>query len=271
MTDLYAVVGHPIGHSKSPWIHSRFAEQTGEDLEYTAIQAALDGFEKTVTDFFARGGRGLNITLPFKREAFDLADQLTERARVAGAVNTLYPDAEGRLVGDNTDGAGLITDLCHNHGANLEGKRVLVVGAGGAVRGVLEPVLACRPAEIIIANRTLSKAEELVTLFASQGAISASAFDALGGSFDIIINGTSASLAGSLPPLPASIVAPHTLAYDMMYGAEVTVFNQWAREQGAASALDGLGMLVEQAAESYYLWRQKRPDTAPVIQALRAG
>lgn len=271
MTDLYAVIGHPISHSKSPWIHGRFAEQTGEDLEYTAIQAALDDFERTATDFFAQGGRGLNVTLPFKQQAFAMAEQLTERARFAGAVNTLYPDQQGRLIGDNTDGVGLVTDLCTNHGVELEGQRVLVLGAGGAVRGVLGPMLQQRPSALVLANRTVSKAEELADLFGERGPVSACGFSALEGVFDIIVNGTSASLAGSLPPLPPAIVGAHTRAYDMMYSHEITVFNQWALEQGAASAFDGLGMLVEQAAESFYIWRQRRPDTASVIAALRSA
>lgn len=270
MPDLYAVFGHPVSHSKSPWIHSRFAEQTGEELEYTAIQPALDGFETAVADFFARGGRGLNVTLPFKERAYNLADRLTERANLAGAVNTLYPDGQGRLTGDNTDGAGLVSDLCRNHGVALEGRRILILGAGGAVRGVLGPLLAGAPAELVIANRTLSKAEALADLFSRRGTLRAREFNAVQGPFDVVINGTSASLAGSLPPLPASVIGPNSLAYDMMYGNETTVFNRWALEQGAAVALDGLGMLVEQAAEAFYLWRNRRPDTGAVIRALRA-
>lgn len=269
MSDLYAVIGNPISHSKSPWIHSRFAQQTGEDLEYTAIQAPLEGFAKTVVDFFAKGGRGLNITVPFKQQAFDRAELLTERAQLAGAVNTLYPGPDGRLTGDNTDGVGLVTDLCTNHGIALSGRRVLILGAGGAVRGVLGPLLEHQPSALVIANRTLSKAEDLADLFAGQGPVSACEFSNLHGPFDVIVNGTSASLAGSLPPLPPEVVGKGTHAYDMMYGAEVTVFNQWALEQGAVEAIDGLGMLVEQAAESFYLWRRRRPDTAAVIQALR--
>lgn len=270
MTDLYAVIGHPISHSKSPWIHGTFAEQTGEDLEYIAIQAALDGFEQTVADFFGNGGRGLNVTLPFKQQAFDLARRLTERAQLAGAVNTLYPDEQGRLTGDNTDGVGLVTDLCGNQQVDLEARQVLILGAGGAVRGVLGPILQQRPASVTIANRTLSKAQDLAALFANQGSVKACEFDALEGPFDVIINGTSASLAGSLPPLPAAVVAARTCAYDMMYSREVTVFSQWALEQGAKHVSDGLGMLVEQAAESFYLWRGVRPQTAPVIRALRS-
>ena len=273
MPQLYAVVGHPVSHSKSPFIHAQFALQTGENLEYTAIQAPLDEFESMVSDFFARGGRGLNVTLPFKERAFALADQLTERAQRAGAVNTLFPDTQGRLVGDNTDGVGLVNDLCRNQGAQVAGRRVLILGAGGAVRGVLGPLLAQGPKEVVIANRTVSKAEALQQLFAStmpEVAMSVSEFAAVDGAFDLIINGTSASLAGNLPPLPASAVAPHTLCYDMMYASETTVFNRWASEQGAARTLDGLGMLVEQAAEAFWLWRHRRPDTAAVIAALRS-
>ena len=272
MTDLYAVVGHPVTHSKSPWIHSRFAEQTAEDLEYTAIQPALEGFETAVAEFFERGGRGLNITVPFKEQAFALADVLTDRAKTAGAVNTFYMDGEGRLTGDNTDGFGLVTDLCQNNGVMIRGRRLLLLGAGGAVRGVLGPLLAQHPAELVIANRTLSKAESLVELADSRDSgvpVRACEFTAVDGSFDLIINGTSASLGGSLPPLPESVIGPATLTYDMMYGSETTVFNDWALNHGAASALDGLGMLVEQAAEAFYLWRGKRPDTARVLEALR--
>lgn len=267
--DLYAVVGNPISHSKSPLIHTLFAQQTAQAMEYTAIQAPEEGFERTVQDFFARGGKGLNVTVPFKERAWAMVDRRAPRAARAGAVNTLLLDAEGRLTGDNTDGVGLVTDLEHNHGVTLKGRRLLILGAGGAVRGVLGPLLAAQPAELVIANRTLSKAEALVELF--EGPVQASRFEALQGAFDLIINGTSASLQGDLPPLAPGVVSDRTVSYDMMYGHDLTVFNRWALQQGAAQAFDGLGMLVEQAAEAFTLWRGVRPETATVLQTLRAS
>jgi len=283
-TDIYAVMGHPVSHSKSPRIHGLFAEATNQKLEYTAIQAPLDGFEASVKAFFDRGGKGLNVTVPFKEQAWNLAQQHTLRAAKAGAVNTLYRDDAGQLVGDNTDGAGLVTDLVHIHKVTLAGRKVLVLGAGGAVRGVLGPLLAQQPQQLCIANRTLAKAQALAELFADEAGqtdISACGFDAVGGDgdgesdgsagFDVIINGTSASLAGDLPPLNPSVIAPHTVAYDMMYGPEITPFNRWALEHGAAAAHDGLGMLVEQAAESFLVWRGVRPESTAVIEALRLG
>lgn len=271
---LYAVVGHPISHSKSPRIHSLFAAQTGEAVEYTAIQAPLDGFAVTVNDFFDNGGGGLNVTVPFKEQAWALADQRTGRAERAGAANTLYRNESGQLVADNTDGVGLVNDLVHNLGIGLAGRRILVLGAGGAVRGVLGPVLARRPVELVIANRTLAKARALADLFADVAGdcqLTVAPFDELQGHFDVIINGTSASLQDDLPPVPAAIVMADTVIYDMMYSAEVTTFNQWALDQGASQVFDGLGMLVEQAAEAFYVWRGVRPVTAPVIRALRPG
>ncbi|TGN39447.1 shikimate dehydrogenase [Marinobacter confluentis] len=269
---LYAVVGHPISHSKSPRIHSLFARQTGENIEYTAIQAPLDGFTGVVNDFFARGGQGLNVTVPFKEQAWELADRRTERARQAGAANTLYLDAEKHLTADNTDGKGLVTDLVHNHGVALAGARVLILGAGGAVRGALGPLLDQKPAGLTIANRTVSKAQGLMTLFAGVAgdtAVDACGFEAPCQAYDVIINGTSASLQGDLPPLSPTVVAPDTVVYDMMYSLDNTPFNQWALDQGATRVFDGLGMLVEQAAESFRIWRGIRPDTASVIHALR--
>ena len=271
--DLYAVVGHPISHSKSPRIHSLFAAQTGEPVEYTAIQAPLEGFVGTVRDFFARGGKGLNVTVPFKEQAWEMADQHTERARKAGAVNTLYQDSHGVLWGDNTDGAGLVTDLTINHGLALKDKRILVLGAGGAVRGVIAPLLQTHPAELIIANRTAAKAEALARLFAEDAwgitQLQGCGYDALAGEFDFIINGTSASLQGDLPPLADSLVGPDTVSYDMMYGPQLTPFSSWALNAGAAIALDGLGMLIEQAAEAFFVWRGVRPETGPVMVELR--
>ncbi|WP_166268657.1 shikimate dehydrogenase [Marinobacter caseinilyticus] len=270
--DIYAVVGHPISHSKSPRIHSLFAEQTGEAVEYTAIQAPLDGFESTVTTFFSQGGRGLNVTVPFKEQAWRMAARRTWRAEKAGAANTLYLDSEGVLTADNTDGAGLVRDLRHNHQLPLAGQRILVLGAGGAVRGVLGPLLAERPAAVVIANRTAAKAQALADLFAADRAdteLTGCGFDGPDSAFDLIINGTSASLQGDVPPIAPAVVGPDTTVYDMMYAPTLTAFNRWALEAGAARALDGFGMLIEQAAESFQAWRGVRPDTAPVMAALR--
>jgi shikimate dehydrogenase len=270
--DLYAVVGNPISHSKSPRIHSLFAQQTGEQLEYTAIQAPLDDFAGVVTGFFSRGGQGLNVTVPFKEQAWKLADYRTVRAEKAGAANTLYMDADGHLMADNTDGTGLVTDLVTNHRVGLAGARVLVLGAGGAVRGVLGPLLAEGPGSLTLANRTVSKAEGLLQLFADSAGpatLEPCGFEAPDAPFDVIINGTSASLQGDLPPLNPAVIAADTVVYDMMYSLDATPFNQWALDQGATRVFDGLGMLVEQAAESFRVWRGMTPDTAPVIEALR--
>lgn len=270
--ERYAVVGHPVNHSKSPRIHSLFARQTGEPVEYTSIQAPLDDFATTVQQFFAGGGLGLNITVPFKEQAWELAQCRAPRAQKAGAANTLYHNREGQLTADNTDGHGLVRDLLDNHGVQLKGARILILGAGGAVRGVLGPVLEQMPASLTIANRTVAKADALVALFADEaGAISLSAcgFGAPDQPFDVIINGTSASLQGNLPPLCANVMAANTVVYDMMYSSQTTTFNQWALDNGAVRVFDGLGMLVEQAAESFRIWRGVRPETAPVIDALR--
>ncbi len=268
--DFYAVVGNPISHSKSPLIHSLFAAQTGEDLEYTAIQAPVEGFETAVREFFDRGGKGLNVTVPFKVRAWKMAERCTNRANSAEAANTLYLDAESRLNADNTDGVGLVNDLQRNHGLRLAGMNVLVLGAGGAVRGILGPLLEAAPGAVVIANRTASKAEELAGLFAGQVPLRGCGFTDVDGPFDLIINGTSASLQGDLPPLDPDVIGDNTVSYDMMYGHELTVFNRWALHQGADRAIDGLGMLVEQAAEAFYLWRGVRPDTGPVLRELRA-
>ena len=270
--DLYAVVGNPISHSKSPRIHSLFASETGEPVEYTAIQAPLDDFAGTVRQFFERGGKGLNVTVPFKEDAWKLADRRTERAENAGAANTLYLDDEGRLTADNTDGCGIVRDLVVNHGVVLGQARILVLGAGGAVRGVLGPILAEHPAAITIANRTVAKADALVKLFkpvAGETALSACGFEQPREPFDVIINGTSASLQGDLPPLSPEVLGEQTVVYDMMYSLQTTTFNQWALEQGAQNVHDGLGMLVEQAAESFRIWRGISPATRPVIEELR--
>jgi shikimate dehydrogenase len=269
MTDQYAVFGNPINHSKSPVIHRQFAEQTGQDLHYAKQLVAEDAFVKTAQAFFAEGGKGLNVTVPFKVEAFHFAQQLTARAQRAGAVNTLALQADGKILGDNTDGIGMVHDM-HNLGWELQGKRILVLGAGGAVRGIMQPVLAEHPAQVVIANRTVSKAEELAVHFHDLGDVQARSFEQLAGeSFDVVINGTSASLSGDLPPLPNNLLTPNACCYDLMYGAEPTVFLKWAAEQGAVKLADGLGMLIGQAAEAFYLWRQIRPEVVPVITALR--
>lgn len=267
--DRYGVFGNPIGHSKSPLIHRLFAEQTDQALSYEPLLAPLDDFIGFARAFFAEG-RGGNVTVPFKEEAYRLADELSERARRAGAVNTLKKLDDGRLLGDNTDGAGLVRDLTVNAGLNLANARILLLGAGGAVRGVLEPLLACQPRALVIANRTVAKAEQLAQEFAELGPVAASGFDWLSEPVDLIINGTSASLAGELPPLDPSLIQPgHTVCYDMMYAKEPTAFNRWASEHGAARCIDGLGMLVEQAAEAFYLWRGVRPNSEPVLAELR--
>ena len=272
MTDKYAVFGNPIDHSKSPEIHRQFAEQTGQALSYERQLVDPQGFEAAADAFFAGGGKGLNITVPFKQDAYAYVARTTPRARRAGAVNTLSKEADGTILGDTTDGVGLVTDIKHNLGWQIRHKKVLILGAGGAVRGVLEPLLEEQPQHIIIANRTVDKALQLAKGFAEFGYLLGCGFDMLDEQqFDVIINGTSASLQGELPPLPDSLINADgsTVCYDMLYGAEPTPFMQWAAERGAKVS-DGLGMLVGQAAESFALWRGVRPETAPVISRLRA-
>jgi shikimate dehydrogenase len=267
MTSHYAVFGNPVAHSKSPQIHAEFARQTGQDLDYRAILAPLDDFPATVIAFREAGGRGANVTVPFKEAAFELATRLTRRAQDAGAVNTLtFENRE--IIGDNTDGAGLVRDLAVNLQQALAGKRILLMGAGGAARGVIGPLLEQQPAALVLANRTLDKARRIAELFG--GRLAAVSYEALAGErFDIVVNATAASLKGELPPLPGSLFNPGALAYDMMYGSE-TPFMAWARQHDAARVSDGLGMLVEQAAESFFVWRGIRPDTAPVIDRLKS-
>jgi shikimate dehydrogenase len=268
--DSYVVFGNPVGHSKSPAIHRLFAEQTGQQLSYTALLAPLEDFANCALGFF-KGGLGANVTVPFKEDAFRLADRLTGRAQRAGAVNLLSKLPDGTLLGDNSDGEGLVRDLTINCRVTLAGQRILLLGAGGAVRGVLEPLLGEKPASLVIANRTVEKAEQLAQAFAELGPVAAASFDWLEEPVDVIINATSASLAGELPPISASLIRPgHTVCYDMMYGKEPTTFLRWAAEHGAALALDGFGMLVEQAAVAFEAWRGVRPDTAPVLKTLRA-
>ena len=269
MTDLYAVFGNPINHSKSPHIHRHFAEQTGQDMTYTKQLVADGEFAAAAAEFFAKGGKGLNITVPFKLDAYRFAAHLTPRARRAGAVNTLAMQTDGSILGDNTDGIGMIHDM-HNLGWELHNKRVLILGAGGAVRGILQPLLEQEPESLAIVNRTHDKAEQLANSFHDLGDVRALKLEELAGKqFDLVINGTSASLHGELPPLPDDLLAPGACCYDMMYGAEPTVFLQWAQDHGAVGVADGLGMLVGQAAEAFYLWRQIRPEVVPVITAMR--
>ncbi len=269
MTDLYAVFGNPINHSKSPAIHRQFAEQTGQDMHYTKQLVNEGEFASAAQEFFAQGGKGLNITVPFKLDAFAFASKRTPRAERAGAVNTLAMLSDGSILGDNTDGIGMIHDM-HNLGWELQGKRVLILGAGGAVRGILQPLLEENPARVTIANRTLAKAEELAKNFLDLGDLQAKSFEQLtGDTFDIVINGTSASMQGELPPLPKNLLAQNACCYDMMYGAEPTIFLQWAKDNGATQIADGLGMLIGQAAEAFYVWRHIRPEVVPVITALR--
>jgi shikimate dehydrogenase len=270
--EYYAVMGNPIAHSKSPFIHSAFAKQTHQNLQYDAmlVDTQEGEFAKAVQTFQASGGKGLNITVPFKQAAWAFVHQRSERAEQAGAVNTLWFDEQGQSIGDNTDGIGLVRDLTQNHGCQIAGSHLLLLGAGGAVRGVLAPLLEEKPAQCVIVNRTISKAEMLADAFARYGNITTSSYAALQGqTFDLIINGTSTSLQGQLPPLPANLVAQNGWCYDMMYASTATLFMQWAQQQGATYILDGLGMLVEQAAESFYRWRGIKPNTVSVIQQVR--
>ena len=270
MPDRYAVMGYPIAHSRSPFIHGQFAAETGEPVVYDALLVEPGGFREAVERFCAQGGRGLNITIPFKEEAFALADRRADRAERAGAVNTLWFDGES-VCGDNTDGIGLVRDLTRNLDVELEARSVLLLGAGGAARGVIGPLLDERPERIVIANRTASRAVELAGRFDSEGPVSATALDALpAGGFDVVVNATAASLSGDLPPLPRGTLRAGGVAYDTAYAAQPTPFVTWGEAEGASIASDGLGMLVEQAAESFRIWRDREPETGPVIAALRA-
>ncbi|CCN85461.1 Shikimate dehydrogenase [Vibrio nigripulchritudo SFn27] len=266
--DQYVVFGNPIGHSKSPFIHTLFARQTNQSLTYTTMQAPIGGFVESAKEFFANGGRGCNITVPFKEDAYQFADRLTERAQLAGAVNTLKKLDDGEIIGDNTDGEGLVQDLLQ-YQVPLKGARILIIGAGGAARGVIKPLLDQSPANIVVTNRTFSKAQKLEEMFKEFGAIQAVPMEEIQTSFDVVINSTSASLSGDLPAISSEIFDKHTVSYDMMYGQGLTAFNQWAKDKGVAQTYDGLGMLVGQAAESFMLWRGLRPGTKQILRELR--
>lgn len=266
--DAYAVIGHPISHSKSPLIHAMFAQATAQDLEYTAIEGPLDGFAAAVQAFRERGGRGMNVTAPFKVQAWELADERTDRATRAGAVNALKFE-HGRIRADNFDGIGLVNDIQRNLGVLLAGKRVLLLGAGGATRGALLPFIAEGPARLAIANRDLAKARQLVAGLGDAGVVACGTYaDFAAERFDVVVNATSASLHGELPPLAPQVFGPGCLAYELVYGKGLTPFLRLARSAGAPQLADGVGMLVEQAAEAFAWWRGVRPDTRAAIERL---
>ncbi len=277
ITDRYAVFGNPIVHSRSPEIHAAFAEQTRQDMTYTKQLVELGQFSSAADEFFVTGGRGLNVTVPFKEDAFAYASHLTPRAKSAGAVNTLALQSDGSVLGDNTDGIGMVRDITERLQWPLKGKRILLLGAGGAARGVLLPCLEQEPAGLTIANRTPAKAEMLVRNFTEEfaadpasGRVDACGFDELAGrEFDLVINGTSASINGEVPPIPASVFTADAAAYDMMYGNKLTPFLTWSHQQGVERLADGLGMLVGQAAEAFFLWRGVKPAIEPVLEQLR--
>jgi shikimate dehydrogenase len=266
----YAVFGNPVKHSKSPKIHSLFARQTGIALNYQAIEVPHEKFSEYVKSFSSQGGKGLNITVPFKEEAYSTCTTLTQRAKLSGSVNTILFDDHKNIHGDTTDGKGLINDLTINHRIDICNKSVLILGAGGSVKAILEPLFKQKPDQIVIANRTVSRAEQLAEKFSDQGNIEACSYTRLSSHpFDIIINATSLSLAGELPPIPGTVIKNNTCCYDLMYSDTETVFVKWATEQGASKVIDGLGMLVEQAAESFFIWHDVKPDTTSVIKVLR--
>jgi shikimate dehydrogenase len=270
MTDHYAVIGNPIKHSKSPLIHSEFAKQTDQDLDYIAREIPLDNLADGLKQLQQAGFKGINVTVPFKEQVWKIVDTKSEHAQRAGAVNTVVFNDDGTLYGDNTDGIGLCRDLVDNHQIELKGKRILLLGAGGAARGVIEPLLSYQPAELIIANRTASKAQDLAELYADFGPISGGGYDEILGSFDVIINATAASLQGEVPPLADDILNANASCYDMMYSNQDTAFISWAKQHGAAKTVDGLGMLAEQAAEAFRIWRGVKPETETVIQQIRS-
>ena len=268
MTDTYAVIGNPISHSKSPLIHTAFAQATGQDLQYTALLGPLDGFADAVRAFISSGGRGMNVTAPFKLQAFALATRRLERAQLAGATNALKFEG-GEIVADNFDGVGLVNDIQHNLGFAMQGKRVLMLGAGGAVRGALLPFLAQQPSQLVLANRTVAKAVDLAAQFKAMGPVAGCGYEDLAGErFDLVVNATSCSLGGSLPPINASVFTGTQLAYELLYGKGLTPFLKLAQANGVPRLADGVGMLVEQAAEAFAWWRGVRPATRAVIDQL---
>lgn len=270
--DRYAVFGNPIRHSRSPAIHTEFARQCGQDMQYRAVKVELGGFADAADSFFRNGGRGLNVTVPFKGDACRFAHRLSERAARAQAVNTLSLTGSGEIAGDNTDGIGLVRDMVANLGWALQGQRVLLLGAGGAARGVLEPLLRERPRELLIVNRTASRARELAQSFSEITPMEGGGYELIDGrQFELIINATSAGLSGEMPRLPEALLTERSCCYDMVYGPEPTAFMRWAAHHAAWAVADGLGMLVEQAAESFYIWRGVRPETRPVIHSIRAA
>ncbi len=269
-SDKYAVFGNPIKHSKSPLIHRIFADQCEQAMQYRAVRVELDGFAQAVDSFFAGGGSGLNVTVPFKEQAFDYAQRLSDRAMRAGAVNTLTLARDGTIEGDNTDGIGLVRDMIANLGWAIQSARILLLGAGGAARGVLEPLLRERPRELLLVNRTAERAVRVADEFADIGHIEGGGYSLIGErQFDLVINATSAGLSGEMPELPSALLTERSCCYDMLYGAEPTPFMRWAALHAAWAVADGLGMLVEQAAQSFYIWRGVRPETRPVIRQLR--
>ncbi len=269
-TDQYAVVGYPVEHSRSPMIHGLFARQTGEKITYELLPAEPDNFETAVREFAAAGGKGLNVTVPHKEAAWKLANELGPEAERARAVNTLSLRSTTRIRGDNTDGIGFLRDLTQNRKVNLSGKRVLVLGAGGAARGILPQMLDADLGELVLANRTMERANKLVELFEAAEKVSICSFTALSdhASFNVVINATSTGLKGELPPFPASCLDSSSFCYDLTYSSKQTPFVQWAQDRGAGQAVQGWGMLIEQAAESFAIWRGVRPDTAPLLQQL---
>ncbi len=268
--DRYAVIGNPVAHSRSPEIHSLFAEQTGENISYEKISAGKHDFVRAAKDFFSAGGKGLNVTLPFKTDACTFVDQLTDLAKNAGAVNTIIRQDDGGYLGANTDGTGLLRDLKKTLRLQLSGKKILVIGAGGAVQGIIEPLLGEDPAELLIANRTLAKAVEIAGRFQAMGEVQGCHLHRIPARhYDLIIHATSAALQDHELKLPGEIVGPRTYCYDLLYGNSDTSFMRWGKRHGAMGVVDGFGMLLEQAAESFYLWRDKRPDTAMAYRYLR--
>ncbi len=269
MTDLYAVIGNPIAHSKSPIIHQAFAKQLKQDIDYSARLIELDNLAAGIQQLQAEGFKGINVTVPFKEQVWQLIEHKSIRANLAGAVNTVVFHPDGQRYGDNTDGIGLCRDLIDNNQITLSQRRILLLGAGGAAKGVVQPLLDHQPTELVIANRTVSKAEELAKTFAEYGTVNASSFEDIKGEYDLIINATSASLHGEVPPIASSVLSVNSSCYDMMYGTSDTAFIQWAKARGVTKTMDGLGMLVEQAAEAFRIWRGIKPQTQSIIKQLR--